>query len=525
MVRFLATCCLLLFSLLTASAQAVDLPQCSPDQFSKIEELSPEISALEDEMGRAETVSDVLRLNTEHLVLRQKLWDDIHLCDMNLEFISLFSARFNDVFVVSAMEGLSPGQEDSVRWRLLEGLGGETINLLLSNLGEYLLLGLLPGSKDSKAEPLAACSETQRQYARGAKLTGYIEILNQALAVETIEDLLLYDAAHLEFRESAWSDLPRCADAYEVASLMFRISGDFVVGHALAFLGVPRDSNPYVAQLMDDVASLPSWMIPATLRQPDAVYALFETSLPGCTAAELIQAAFFGHPLFAPDEALEENFVEGLNRDDLKTHARIEIDWRQYQFADSPRCKEALEITLALSEVGGDMVSTTGFSLAGEPELASLYRERALSGAQRAQALLADMAEAKEPKGEFVYEETHLPGCTADQMLRLDVTVLGAWQEMGSILQDMETRSDFARYAEAQFEWREGLLQRLPPCAEAVELSLSLHQAAGQLAGLFALGYANVSHENNAYIRATEELTEDIQSLLAQRQQILSTLE
>ena len=140
MVRFLATCCLLLFSLLTASAQAVDLPQCSPDQFSKIEELSPEISALEDEMGRAETVSDVLRLNTEHLVLRQKLWDDIHLCDMNLEFISLFSARFNDVFVVSAMEGLSPGQEDSVRMAAGGRLWAQRrLVCLFSNIGEYFL--------------------------------------------------------------------------------------------------------------------------------------------------------------------------------------------------------------------------------------------------------------------------------------------------------------------------------------------------------------------------------------------------
>ena len=28
-----------------------------------------------------------------YLRLRRKLWDDIHLCDMNLEFTSLISAR------------------------------------------------------------------------------------------------------------------------------------------------------------------------------------------------------------------------------------------------------------------------------------------------------------------------------------------------------------------------------------------------------------------------------------------------
>ena len=176
MIRFLVTCCALLFTLLTVSAQAFDLPQCSPDQFARIAELSPEIDALEDELGLVESMSDLLRVNAAHLRVRRKLWDDIQLCDVNLEFNSLFSARFNDALAVSAMEGLRPGQEDNVRWRLLEGLDGEANDLLLSNVGEYLLSGLFPGSGDSPNEPLPACDETQRQYARGAKLKGYIEI-------------------------------------------------------------------------------------------------------------------------------------------------------------------------------------------------------------------------------------------------------------------------------------------------------------------------------------------------------------
>ena len=128
------------------------------------------------------------------------------------------------------------------------------------------------------------------------------------MAVDTIEDLLRYDAAHFEFRESAWSDLPRCADAYEVAILMFRISGDFVVGHALAFLGIPAESNPYIAQIAEDVTDLPAWMIPPALRDRDAVYALFESNLPGCTAAELIEIVYFSHPLLRLEGALEGEF-------------------------------------------------------------------------------------------------------------------------------------------------------------------------------------------------------------------------
>lgn len=524
MVRLLAICGVLLFSLLTAGAQAVNLPQCSPDQLAWLGELSPEIDAVEQAMSVAETMSDVLRVNTEQLALRQRLWDDMRMCDVNLEYVSLFSARYNDLFVVSTIEGLSPGQKDSARWRLLEGLDGETTNLVLSNLGEYFLSGLIGKGGDAPGEALPACTESQLQYARGTKLTGYVEILNQALAVETVDDLLRYDAAHLAFRESAWADLPRCVDAYEVAILMFRISGDFVVGHALAFLGVPRDSNAYVSQLMDDVAGLPSWMIPAGLRQPDAVYTLFKTSLPGCTAAELVGAAYIGHPLLETDGALEENFVERLNQSNLniKTYARMEIDWRNRQFADAPRCREALEITLAMSETGGDMVAATGFSQAGEPELAFLYREQALLGAQRVQTLLANIAAAKEPEGELVLEQTQLPGCTADQLAAVVDSVLAPWRDMGEILPALESRADFSRFAAAQFQWRKDFLGRLPGCAEAVELGLWFHQGAGIFAGVYALDSAGVKQENNVYMQASKYFADQVKPLVAQMQQMIS---
>lgn len=522
MVRFLLTCCALLVSLLAASAQSFDLPRCDAETVLDFPELGAEIDALEAEMGSVESMADVLRVNAEHLRLRQKLWHDLQLCDVNLEFINLFSARLNDVFAGSAIEGLSPGQEHSPRWKLIEAIEGEALSLVLTNLGEYLLSGLIPGSGDSQSEPLPACSETQRQYARGAKLTGYIKILNQAMAIDTIEELLRYDNAHLEYRESAWSDLPRCTDAYEVASLMFRISGDFVVGHALAFLGIPAESNPYIVQLAEDVSDLPAWMIPTALRDPDAVYALFESNLPVCTAAELITVAYIGHALLGADQEFDENFLDGVTRSDLTTHAIIEIFWRDIQFADSPRCREALEITLTLSEIGSDMVAAQGFSLAGVPDLASLYREQALLGIERLRALQADIVAANAPSGEFVYEESQLPGCTADQVASLVEPVVDAWRDIGTILQTLESRADFVRYAEAQFAWRKDILQRLPPCAEAVELSLFLHQGLGIFAGLYALEFADIDQEVNDYVRASNDLTDEIMPLLAQIQETLS---
>ena len=266
---------------------------------------------------------------------------------------------------------------------------------------------------------------------------------------------------------------------------------------------------------------LPAWMIPAALRDPDAVYALFESNLPGCTAAELIEVPYFDHSLLALPGALEGRFVEGFNRDNLKTHARLEIDWRNWQFEDAPRCTESLAITLTLSEIGSDMVAAQGFWLAGEPDLASVYREQALLGMEKFRALQSSIDKPKIADGEFVIEETSLPGCTADQLFSLVEPVLKAWGDMEKILQTLEFQADFLRYAEAQFQWRKNLLQRLPPCAEAVELGLLLHQSAGIYAGLFALDFAGIEQENNAFLAANQDFADDIMPLLAEMQQIM----
>ena len=171
------------------------------------------------------------------------------------------------------------------------------------------------------------------------------------------------------------------------------------------------------------------------------------------------------------------------------------------------------------------MVAAQGFWLAGETDLAALYREQALLGMERFRAQQADIVEANEPSGEFVYEESQLPGCTAAQVETQIKPVWEPWTEMEAIVLTLESRADFARYAEAQFEWRKNLLQRLPPCAEAVDLSLFLHQSAGIFAGLFGLDYAGVKQDNNVYLQANRAVADDIRSLLAKTQERFAAAE
>ena len=51
-----------------------------------------------------------------------------------------------------------------------------------------------------------------------------------------------------------------------------------------------------------------------------------------------------------------------------------------------------------------------------------------------------------------------------------------------------------------------------------MELSLLLHQGVGIFAGLFALDFADIDQENNAYARASNEFAEEILPLLNQMQ-------
>ena len=40
-------------------------------------------------------------------------------------------------------------------------------------------------------------------------------------------------------------------------------------------------------------------------------------------------------------------------------------------------------------------------------------------------------------------------------------------------------RTELVAYAKAQLDWREVILERLPPCAEAIDITLFLTQASG----------------------------------------------
>ena len=73
-------------------------------------------------------------------------------------------------------------------------------------------------------------------------------------AAETIEDLLALGAMQIEFRDSVWRHLPACVEAYDIAWLMYRISGDSLLTWALMVAGAAEADIPYSATALEGAA-------------------------------------------------------------------------------------------------------------------------------------------------------------------------------------------------------------------------------------------------------------------------------
>ena len=212
----------------------------------------------------------------------------------------------------------------------------------------------------------------------------------------------------LAFRETALTDLPLCADAYDAAKQVTHISADFVAAHAQAFSGMAPASNPSLQQIMDSIEQLPAWIIPIELRDAERVRRLFDSNLPACTEAQLAEAAGISHPLIGHVGEFDEGVITEMTRQQMLASATSEIAWRAQNLPRFPRCAEAFEIALLLSQTGTDIVAAGG----DEPSQAlhraeNLYLDQALRGVEALQLRLAQLPERQAPEESAVDGRVH----------------------------------------------------------------------------------------------------------------------
>ena len=355
-MRIMLILLILLLNLgLAVRGQESGLPLCHADQINWAEDASPQIEALGRQLETIQTADDFLQYSRDQLAFRQDLWGAPPLCDPYLEAGVIISRYLSDAAYLSAIEWLGVFQMDSPRLQQFKQLGEDVGGLLAKLVGDYLSLLVSPDPRAEQSDgTLPACADWQLQALRAAKTDEYSAILKAAFAVETVDDLLNYDGEQLAFREKIWNDLPLCAEAFEIAPRIFHISSDFLSAHALAFAGVPFDTNPFYWQLERDIRLLPSWLFDALETTKELTRQLFISHLPSCSPAQLAQLAAI-EPPFAADKRHVRELTNTGSMGVAREYALAEIRWRNEHMALFPPCTESIELALYMSGLGSDL--------------------------------------------------------------------------------------------------------------------------------------------------------------------------
>ncbi len=521
MRKFLILCAMLIFAVNLARAQDSGLPLCTAEQWDRMSEIRPRFNEMDVLFDSIETEAEFLAYIAAALSLRNDLWRDPPLCEPYIEIATEVSRIAEDNNIVSPMYWFHPDEIDTKRLLVIEewnaGELGYLIGLGARSIASFLGLGPWHESEDDGALP-AACSYEQKQRVIEVKRQAYVKILRAAFSVDTVEDLLHFDDEQLAFRATAYAHLPLCADAYDAAQRIAHISGDFVAAHALAFSGVAPDFNPSLQQILHSIEQLPAWIIPGEYRDRARVRRLFDNNLPACTEAQLAEVASISHPRFGPAGEFDESAITEVTRRQMLAYATIDIAWRADNLPRFPKCAEAFEIALLMSQTGTDIVAAAAISVSGAPRAENLYLDQTLRGVEALQLRLAQLPETTAERSAAKANANSLPACTIRQLRIMREMVTVPYQAVHRIALNFDGPGVVSRYGKAQFAWRKNNLRYLPACSGAIDLAYLLNSKTDNTAAAYALGlFARVITEANPYLK-------EIRAFLDQYEQMWSDL-
>lgn len=215
------------------------LPGCAHSQRKDFFTIIMEYAELANAAAEVASFDDVLALGQRQFDWREERLSDAPRCAEALELSLLIDQSTSDVVLVMAL--LVAGvEEDDIPHMTTMHAGSARLSALVTPI----LQGERAGADAPLPPPLPQCTAAQL-----AQITTEIErdfwaIVNASSAAKTIEDLRLLGEMQIAFRESIWSRLPACAEVYDIAWLMYRVTSDDVLTWALLAAGADEEDIP-----------------------------------------------------------------------------------------------------------------------------------------------------------------------------------------------------------------------------------------------------------------------------------------
>lgn len=234
------------------------LPGCARSQVMGFVDVIVEYTELSAAAAEVASVDDVFAFGRRQFEWREKRLSNLPRCAEAFELGLLFDQSTGDVVLAMALLLAGVDQDDIPHMAAMQA-GSARMSALVTPI----IQGERAASDLPRRLPLGQCSDAQLALVTTEIEPEYRAIMEASAAAETFEDLLRLGELQIEFRESVWRRLPACEEAYDIAWLMYRVTGDDVLTWALLAAGAAEDEIPYNVPVRANMRRLNDMLIAA----------------------------------------------------------------------------------------------------------------------------------------------------------------------------------------------------------------------------------------------------------------------
>jgi len=227
------------------------LPGCGHSQLQDFLTIVMEYAELAEAAAEVASFDDVLALGQRQFDWREKRLSDVPRCAEALELGLLIDQATSDVVLVMALF-LAGVEEADIPHIAAMHAGTARMSALVTPI----LQGERARADAPVAAPLPQCTAAQLGLITTQIEPDFWAIVDASSVAETIEDLLRLGEMQIAFRENVWSRLPACPEAYDIAWLMYRVTGDDVLTWALLAAGADEEDIPQSASTRAGIGRL-----------------------------------------------------------------------------------------------------------------------------------------------------------------------------------------------------------------------------------------------------------------------------
>ena len=319
-----------------------------------------------------------------------------------------------------------------------------------------------------------------------AILSEYQDLIESARSVRSLDDLLNFGAAQIEWREGSWQNLPACSEALELGLFVHRTAGHYF---ALYAFNAPQDSLSETIsgghrlgdRLEEIIADIPGG-------DPDLDAYPGRDGLPQCSDAETDRILDF----IAEYQVMLEHATSYTRWGGLQEYIDSRIELREKAKAELPDCLIGLDLTLTIANnVAGSLAQLVPG--VGSTNMANTILQEQLA------VRFAELESASGTQQETRPYSNNLPECLSHELTAfIDSPAVEPAKLIQTIVAIGKTGVSFG-YIDDQFAEYDDALSQFPRCAEAMEIALLSRQILGDHIAWKALELTGFVEDANPY--------------------------